>query len=240
MWLTAPNQLGIAAWLDRHPDGDSAWLIEARGETSGICFRLGNQSLRLVSSDDKPLARLAEQYVRGNELHLSFPQEEGLNFGFRIAIEPLLPTQLGLPSSAAGSTGEDSNVGNPDWMLFEVVVSIQTSLLDSHPTLDLIAEGTAESADEGTLPNSIHQVSFASTTADSAHGNGFLSQHDAPFTTDLTEASRLQLRLFGEFLEKGVIRRARPWLLLSRSDASPNVDLAELWQHLNRRPVPLN
>ena len=68
----------------------------------------------------------------------------------------------------------------------------------------------------------------------------FLGNHDSPFTTDLTTPEVLQLRLFGEFLEKGVIRKARPWILISQAKQEPSdAELQAIWQRLASRPLPL-
>jgi len=64
--------------------------------------------------------------------------------------------------------------------------------------------------------------------------------HDQPFTTNHSTDSLLRLRLFGEFLEKGVIRRGRPWLVIDVSGQVPAENrLVSLWQQLCGSPVPL-
>ena len=68
----------------------------------------------------------------------------------------------------------------------------------------------------------------------------FLGTHDSPFTTELSTPESLQLRLFGEFLEKGVIRKARPWILLSHAPSEPSQsELQAIWDQLASRPLPL-
>ena len=50
----------------------------------------------------------------------------------------------------------------------------------------------------------------------------------------------LRLRLFGDFLEKGVIRKARPWIVITRGETPPSEsELESLWKSLCESPLPL-
>ena len=220
MWLTAPNRIGIAAWQS----ADSSWRIEARGGRQGIQLFVGDESLSLVASNDRPLPLLDEHFVRGRELHLSFSQGgDDCDFGFRLVIRP----------AEFGTFRIDANRA-----VFEMIVSIQTSLLDSHPTLDLLApaENGVIVRDVAGTGNAVHHAG-----RDRAAVAVVLGPHDAPFTSSIDQPGSLRLRLFGEFLEKGVIRRARPWVIVDRSQGKIDDEwVKSAWNALHESPLPLS
>lgn len=219
MWLTAPNRMGDAAWVA----GDSAWRVLARGGADGVRIDVGGQSVSLLASDGGTLPQLDEQFVRGDQLHFSFPQVDGRDeFGFRLVLRPVLC------NDASGEAGR---------VAFEVLVSIQTTLLDSHPTLDLVLPAT-DHPESLAVDSVVSAVHFAAEN--SLHSAVLLGPHDAPFTSLVPADGQLRLRLFGEFLEKGVIRRARPWLILDRSGMPIEASAAtEWWHQLAGSPLPL-
>lgn len=220
MWLTAPNQIGIAAWQS----GDSIWRIESRCPGDGIQLWVGDECLALVSSDDRPLPPLDEQFVRGDELHLSFPQSgDSGDFGFRLVIRLI---------------DSSSSTASPDRAVFELLVSIETTRLDAHPTLDLLlpARDGVTSHTVAETKNAVHLASNAQM-----HAAVLLGPQDAPFTSSIAQPGKLRLRLFGEFLEKGVIRRARPRIIVDRAASqieSPDFEAA--WDALAQSPIPLS
>lgn len=231
MWMTAPNRIGIAAWQA----GDSVWRVEALGGREGVAILIGDTSLSLGSSDDRLLPALDEQYVRGDELHLSFPQsdpsssvpdakapEGECEFGFRLVLRPV---------------AFDGFSTNNDRCVFEMLVSIQTTLLDAHPTLDLTMT-TSHSARSVEVESTKNAVHLGANTSFSAAV--LLGPQDAPFTGVIDEPGSLRLRLFGEFLEKGVIRRARPWVVLDRSESEIDGEFVRGgWKALADSPLPL-
>ncbi|MCA9140508.1 MAG: hypothetical protein KDB00_27240 [Planctomycetales bacterium] len=221
--MTAPNRIGIAAWQS----GDSIWRVEARGGVEGVAIHVDDTPFLLRSSDDQPLPTLAEQYVRGDELHLSFPQFDDLSrgqcdFGFRLVIRPV----------AFGSF-----VPNQNRCVFELLVSVQTTLLDAHPTLDLVspADQVTRLDGDGLVTNAVHLADNKSFSA-----AVLLGPQDAPFTSVVEDPGALRLRLFGEFLEKGVIRRARPWVVLDRSGSGIDAEFVRTsLDTLATSPLPL-
>jgi hypothetical protein len=219
MWLTAPNRIGIAAWRS----GDSVWQIDARDRRAGVQLLLGDESLALVASDGGLLPPLDEQFVRGSELHLSFPQfADDCEFGFRLVIRPV--------TFGAFDTGTERAA-------FEMLVSVQTTLLDSHPTLDLRVP-----AENGVSTPVVSGVgdSVRVAAADGASVAVLLGPHDAPFTSVIDQSRTLRLRLFGEFLEKGVIRCARPWVIVDRGNRELDVELlGDALSALVDSPLPL-
>ncbi|OYP37764.1 hypothetical protein [Rhodopirellula sp. MGV] len=224
MWLTAPNRIGIAGWQSN----DSVWRFDSLNHDHvsamplGASLRVGAYTVGLCHPGDQSLPALDEQFVRADELHQAFPQTAEQQFGYGLMIRP---------------------VAIPDWqgdenrLAFEWVVSVQTTLLDSHPTIDLLTDiGTGR----------VQSIPSANAMAYAIEGQGvsaaiILGAQDAPFTDQIESPGATRLRLFGQFLEKGVIRRARPWVLVDRSGNS--IDKATLTaaaQALATSPIPLN
>jgi len=232
MWTN--NQLGLATWSDC----DSSWLVDARGDKNGIGLLAPDSDRRVVSFspvDQDWLPELGEQFVRGDQWHLDYPQGDG-RYAMQLVLRPIETTV--------------------DLLVLEVMISIRTNLLDSHPkvdievdcqTIDSIVPTDQSGADQsGSNPFADDQVSGAgsapiSVAASTGHCcSVLLGPHDRPFTTNHSTDTTLRLRLFGEFLEKGVIRRARPWLVIDRSGRrTVENQLEQLWQSLCSSPVPL-
>ncbi len=223
MWNT--DQLGRATWIDR----GCGWLMDARGGKHGIGLWLPQSDQRAVSLspvDQASLPEAAEQFVRGDAWYVNYPQGDG-RFAMRLAFRPIETTE--------------------DRLLVEVLISIQTDLLDSHPKIDIdidcqsidsIATADQNFADQGAAAG-VAPIYLA-------NGSGYscsvlLGPHDRPFTTSHSTVSSLRLRLFGEFLEKGVIRRGRPWIVIDRSGKPiPEDWLLQRWQQLAASPLPLS
>ena len=218
MWIT--NQLGVATWSD----AGTEWEIDARGGQA-ICLGWPDEApIRLKPVDENTLPAADEQFVRGRCWNVNYPQADHRH-ALRIAFEPI-------------ETASNS-------MLLEATISIQTDLLDSHPKLDIQLDGTSIRT-LGVPSVSQHPVTQSGSAAvtiarsEKTFAAIFLGTHDSPFTTDLSTPESLQLRLFGEFLEKGVIRKARPWILIRRAENEPSdAELQAIWQRLAARPLPL-
>ncbi len=228
MWIT--NQLGVASWTD----AGTEWELDARGGQA-ICLGWPNEAaVRFKPVDDSTLPAADEQFVRGRCWNVNYPQADQ-RLALRIAFEPIETTA--------------------DSILLEATISIQTDLLDSHPKIDI--QSDAKSIKTLNVPGaSQHPASQPGASQHPASQSGaaavtiaksdttfvaiFLGTHDSPFTTELSTPESLQLRLFGEFLEKGVIRKARPWILISRAKQEPSEsELQAIWQRLAGRPLPL-
>jgi hypothetical protein len=227
MWKTDPNDssLGLAVWQDDH----GSWSIDAR-DSSGIRAIQADllataqadgpvEWFRLKPVDQPALPPIAEQFVRGDELHLSFPQGDAL-YGLRLAIQPVRSIN--------------------EYLVIETTISIQTSLLDTHPKLDIAVAGDqVRTMNPGDLPTESGSppVSIASTPA--ATVAVLLGPHDAPFTTNRSVSDGVHLRLFGDFLEKGVIRKARPWFVIDRGRKISDSTIRGIWERLSASPLPL-
>lgn len=229
MWQS--NELGLAVW---RADG-AAWCLDARGGEHGVgviraagedsleqvakTFLLTKRFFRLTPVGQDQLPAAGEQFIRGAEYHVDYPQGDG-TYSLRIAFRPV---------------SADANR-----LVLETRISIQTDLLDTHPKLDIDAWCQAlrsltpdEGFESGSAPISLACGDEYTTAV-------LLGPHDRPFTTNHSTDSLVRLRLFGEFLEKGVIRKARPWIMIDRSGSEPSEsDLQSCYQELCSSPLPL-
>lgn len=216
-------------------EGTLAWSIDARGGQRGIHVLSGDLDEQSVSNKEpecffsfQPVGRdslpvLAEQFIRGDELHLHYPQRDG-SFGLRLVLQPIQMTANNL--------------------VLEATLSIETSLLDSRPMVDVVASAikvrSLSAGNDGVRrgQGGAPPISVCERRDDSVAV--LLGPHDSPFTTDRCSDQALRLRLFGDFLEKGVIRKARPWLVIRRDDSSiSDSELQGWWAELNESPLPL-
>lgn len=230
MWTT--EQLGLAVWRTN----DSAWYFDARGGSFGIGMITAKQDegqtfdnpsryVAFGSVDEDMLPQAEEQYVRGDEWHVNYPQGEGA-FALRFAFRPIETTSSRL--------------------VIETRLSIQTDLLDTHPKVDIDANcddidsllPTDLSGEDQVLATGSAPISIAKGPQHTI--SVLLGPHDSPFTSNHSTDSLLRLRLFGEFLEKGVIRKARPWIVIDRSGVVPReAELLGRWKQLSGSPLPL-
>ena len=235
MWTT--DQLGLACWRVE----EAAWHFDVRGGEHGIgilaslsvphdCRDVDQHFLSILPVDGKPLPVASEQYIRGERYSINYPQADG-NYAIRLALEPI--------------------EASPQTLVLEATLSIQTDLLDSHPMLDLAAEGNEVVAVGVAQPHPNWRSSVISLTSgapaisllrgETTSLAVILDPHDSPATSDRSSGHLLCLRLFGDFLEKGVIRTARPWIVVDRSGAPDLEDRLRNWHgQLCKRPLPLS
>ena len=220
MWKldSSKETVGAAHW-----ESDSAaWSIEAFGgdapfRVSGgpsVSKNLKQTEICRFCGVDESLPPAVEEFIRGNEFHVRAPQKDGA-FGVRMTFE---------------SIATDFDVS-----ILEVTVAVQTSLLDSHPMVDLIVDGDHSTGDQSSTDSpSISVVGLGDSEV-----AVLLDRHDSPFTANRSDADGLKLRLFGDFLEKGVIRKARPWLVYAPTGKLEAKQLQALLDQLNNSPLPL-
>jgi hypothetical protein len=237
MWTT--EQLGLATWFD----GQSTWCLDVRGGRFGIGLNRANGSSSTTDSVDRRpfsilpvgddlLPEASEQFIRGDRYFVNYPQGDS-RYAIRLALQPM--------HSISGT------------LVLEATVSIQTDLLDSHPTLDLVAFGRelrtidpSESSGQEDWRSEVATPGRGAPAISVVRGDEIsmavlLGPHDAPFTSNLSSERRLCLRLFGDFLEKGVIRTARPWIVIEMNcDAHQPQDLRHWHHELSQSPVPLS
>lgn len=235
MWKL--NDLGVVSWvtdkascaLNLSGGGSCLALHPFPGREQAAVLTEGFAPISLASVDDHALPVASEQYVRQNRLTINYPQDQAA-YAIRLSLELMRSSETQL--------------------VFEVTVSIQTDLLDSHPMLDVVIPGinaTSYSVDD-TAENWRQTLQGALAGSDSMHCieseqmrvGVLLDRHDAPTTKTLTDADGIRLRLFGDFLEKGVIRTARPWIVVDRSSETLSIDsLTAFYRALEERPLPL-
>jgi hypothetical protein len=220
--------------LDRPDEG----VVAANNAAPGRDFRL--LSISATDAGNWP-AKLVDSYSRGNDLVTSYAGTDGWPFSPQIYW-----------------TGESIDVAGVALHTLSIMLSIQTDLLDTHPKIVV----------RSSLPtDEVLRVSVAGDEllVDS-HADGEL--HINPQATACCQLWRLpggelsyaeimprsdfrqlsverndhmatsRWELFSEFLEKGVIRRARlQAMFLPRED---DVQLAaECCQAIERQPLPL-
>ena len=222
MWTT--DKIGLATWTD----SGSSWSVDARGGKHGIGISAQGSDQRVVSFspvDQELLPEAGEQFVRGEELHVNFPQGNS-RYAVRLVLKPIET--------------------NAELLVLESMISIQTDSLDSHPKIDIDVEcSSLESIVPSDLSGDDEVEGVGSAPISLAQGNGYctsvlLGPHDRPFTTNHSNDMLLRLRLFGEFLEKGVIRHGRPWIVIDLSGtATSESRLESLLGQLCQSPVPL-
>ncbi len=217
------DKLGFAVWSDTH----GSVTFGGPGGAGGIgVFRDDQNSLadadrlfRFETVDDSRFPNAAEHFVRGKQLHVHYPQADE-QFGIRIQAQPIHSTA--------------------SHIVLELAIAVETDSLDLHPKVDLVTDAglsrdlqVSELSGKGGAPG----VSFSTT--DDATTAILLGPHDAPFTADQSTKEQVRLRLFGDFLEKGVIRKARPWLVIDRDGSMTDSQLHKLWNELMASPLPL-
>ena len=151
---------------------------------------------------------VGEAYVRQNDLIAYFPESSPWRYGYQIDMR-VLPCDL------------------PGTFALEIWLSVQTSLLDSNPQLELQFRGepfaltehscwTSESSRLGVLVHPLDQQDC----------------HVEPITNGL------MMRVFGRFMEKGVIRRMR-FQLIATSQNQASGYWQERFREFSDSPLPL-
>lgn len=185
--------------------------VDASGGLEPITMSLGGMSVEVHPVGTATLPSLDEHFVRDDQWHANLPQST-TRFGIRLAFDQI-------------PLGEQV-------VALECRLSVQTDLLDSHPELDLrLCGGTPT---EVSPRDDVPPVATAIGVGDIGAAV-LLSSSDAPHT-QLLSKDPPSLRLFGDFLEKGVIRRARPWIVFGKFTVE---DLKTWQQQLSESPVPL-
>lgn len=198
--------------------------------------------LRLLPSDSQSLPPLDECYVRVDDLICRYPQSSDTQFGMDVCHRVI---------------GTDGGT-----IVIETICAVQTSLLDSHPTFDISASATtseAVAAANGLISNSKHpgnpvslDLPGSSSLPDAITRLGQLESANADVYLMLPPSDRsvaaviappengqaFRYRLLADFLEKGVIRKARFWTVIFNQSASEST-LAECYQQLLGEPLPL-
>ncbi len=178
---------------------------------------------------------LEEVYTRGPSLIYTLPQDSIHHFGLSVHHRVV--------------QASDSSI------VVETVLSVQTDLLDSHPTIDLLCcnvdgevHGITEqiSNQNPILPlkfsSDIHHPPIATRFIRSAHlGSALIIVPPTDRATAIiveSESGSARYRLLAEFMEKGVIRKSRFWTCLWTSPPQTE-SIEKLYHSLLDEPLPL-
>lgn len=167
---------------------------------------------------------LQEAYVRQEDLILRYEQSGNDLFGFQLnwrRVECDVKDALGL----------------------ELWLSVQTTLLDTHPQfeIDSTAHGTWRTMSLGQLTAGQNGGAALGWSEDTGRSTLVMIQDSDVVQAKLLERGReqeLAIRMFGQFLEKGVIRRARLGLLATSSPMSPDA-IRTAYHRFCASPLPL-
>jgi hypothetical protein len=133
---------------------------------------------------------LGDAYVRQNDIVAMYPEHAPGRFGYQIDLRAI-------------------DAGDPSSLVMEIWLSVQTSLLDSHPKLAIGLDGfDFENTPFEILRDHSHQVGIMIHPLD-------LSDCRIVRPTHGDETYRIDT--FGRFMEKGVIRRARLRLVFANA-----------------------
>jgi len=151
---------------------------------------------------------LGDAYVRQNDLIAMFPELAPWRFGYQIDVRVLKDAPI-------------------DTLVVEIWLSIQTSLLDSHPQLELQLRGERFNAavDKVWTSQSLRMGLLVHP----------LDQRDCHIEQPGDE---LALRVFGRFMEKGVIRRMRFRLIMAQRP-EPAMFWQDRFDEFSKSPLPL-
>ena len=170
--------------------------------------------------------QIEDSFVRGADLMVRYGQSDTDMFSFQIDFRAVPPSALG--PFACG---------------LDMWLSVQTQLLDSHPTLEVrshVPSGQWLAVDNQGQP--ALDDSLATLSCHTSSGSVAIMVHPSDQcqsellgTADLSSS---RVRLFGNFMEKGVIRRGRVRCLFGHSTIKAN-DLARAYDHFAISPLPL-
>lgn len=206
-----------------------------------LVARVSGQGLILVACRDPwvaaaarifvpgvPLDRCEQWYVRGDGLHLACTGRDRQCVVLEVELLPIEAER--------------------DRFVLESVISMRTSLLESHPAIELQV-GAGHPGFPRWGGNRWHQTAEFGAALWLQAQPGPPLEGPRPLTgvvcgerdrasLDAAALGDGQLRFFGDFLEKGVIRKVQPWWVWSCGP--PPGDLASnVADQLAARPLPL-
>jgi hypothetical protein len=177
-----------------------------------------------------PLPPCDECYIRGDALHMVFP------------ISPANPVGLELVMMAIEA--------DQDLMIVESVLGLHTSLLDSHPKLELELGvghpgfpvwGRAVWEKFNESPDWVWMRAGKSSPTDgpSVSASLLCDRRDLSSLSTSDQETKSSVQFFGDFLEKGVIRKVQPWWVWSYGPLPPRKANA-IASYLAARPLALS
>ena len=152
--------------------------------------------------------QFGDAYVRQKDLIAIFPELAPWRFGYQIDLRLLDQTP-------------------PNALAMEIWLSIQTSRLDAHPQLELQLRGERFKA--------LVENCWAS---ESCRLGVIVHPLDQPDCHVTQEKDGLSMRVFGRFMEKGVIRRMR-FRLIAAMEPESVVYWRDRFEEFSNSPLPL-
>jgi hypothetical protein len=205
--------------------------VDAKGVHLFVSCNDSSEAHGEIAFATEPLPPIREMYVRGDELHLILPQGPGtasLNAKESIAgLELVL-----LPIKTEG-----------DILVLETTLSLQTQWLDVEPTvvLRLPTRGPVSmrerEATQWFTPDDL-SVKTQNQANDSAPQASLLVESRDLTSLIPSRSQGNQIEFFGEFMEKGVIRKVQPWWIWTTIPLSEG-RIDDLAAQLTERPLPL-
>lgn len=207
---------------DNVPDSGGVRLLACREGLIGASARI------LVP--EYPLPPCNECYIRGDALHMVFP------------ISATDPVGLELVMTAIEA--------DQDLMIVESVIGLHTSLLDSHPKLEMELgvghpgfpiwgrnawEKFTESPDWVWMRAGQPNPKDGPTVSASL----LCDRRDLSSLLTSDQETVPSVQFFGDFLEKGVIRKVQPWWVWSNGPLQPRRANA-IARYLAARPLALS
>jgi hypothetical protein len=165
-----------------------------------------------------------EAYVRGEDLVAAYRRTEGLPFDPQIYWRA---DRAGLPPGVLGS--------------LSLLVSVQTDSLDTHPRLYVSTQLAAtELLPVSAAPATAACLLWRLSDAEFSYAEAMPTTDFCDLTIAGDKEGKLVAcrELFGEFLEKGVIRRAQVLSVFLPRERDEEL-AAECCRALQRRPLPL-
>ena len=203
--------LGLGDWFVSASLGGKRPKLE-------IQTKLGYSNKQILTMDVGPIDSnhenqlpwlpFGDAYVRQNDLIAIYPEKYPWQFGYQIDIRTSQP--------------DDRKI-----LCMEIWLSVQTSLLDSHPQLSI------QIADENFAPLSKDiWTNLSKKVAIAIHPFDRADCHVECTTNDFN------MKIFGRFMEKGVIRRMR-FRCIAAIDSQSNNFWEEQLKEFSNSPMPL-
>ena len=204
-----------AQWNGQHWSVDVALeqkssqpLVQIHDSSQRPVLSVGITPSELQVEDSATRMPLGDAYVRQTDLIAIFPELAPWRFGYQIDLRLL-----------------DATLSNT--LAMEIWLSIQTSLLDSHPQLKVQFKG-----------ENFNAVIDNGWTSDSSRLGLLIHPLDQPDCHIEQVKEGLAMRVFGRFMEKGVIRRMR-FRLIAAIEPLSTADWRDRFEEFSNSPLPL-
>ncbi|MCA9129834.1 MAG: hypothetical protein KDB22_22260 [Planctomycetales bacterium] len=186
-----------------------------------------------IAATGNDASTASEAYIRGNDLIVRFEQSSHDQFAFQLLWRQLSPQ-------------------SPDQLAIELWISIQTGLLDATPTMDVCCQSLDKSAWQSFSQSVLTSAAFSSEASALEIGPAALTSQfgdmmglwmiapsDQPHSRLQLVDAQPRIRLFGQFMEKGVIRRARMRFIASQSIMTID-EISNAYEEFCNSPLPLS